>query len=381
MENKQASEILQVATNKAIAETGGGHNQKGIEFQRVWAVYRMFTLVDSGAKDFLFLFEVIQDVAVLDSVESPTQICLYQVKKDDRKEWTWARLTNLPEPGKKRRVTKNKPAEINDSPIGKLYSSIVEFSNLKSSGAFVSNRGCDLKLTGGRNAATSVSSDLSQLEATYLAQLTTELKTLHGACTLPVDPSLIHIEKFDISTTTPIDHLIGVVAKFLNKRSPKHAGQAESLVNALLMKVAPLSAKTDACSTIEEICKERGYSYKEFVLALRDLESLPDVEVLLDGWLVELLNKGAITFMEKPAITVAAAKIARLKLLDHDDPLVDSLLLDVNNWLDRNELEYSLVDFFSKARKEIASAHPEIRFPEFAAHFLVRALEKCVDLS
>lgn len=124
------AELLALVNNKQLAEVGGGHNQKGVDFQRHWAVMRMFELEGAGEKDFLFLFEALQDVAVLDSATSPTRICLYQVKKKDRKEWGWADLTGLHQPPdlkksanpkKPSKATKAKPLkEVRGSPIGKL---------------------------------------------------------------------------------------------------------------------------------------------------------------------------------------------------------------------------------------------------------------------
>lgn len=37
------------------AESGGAHNQKGIEFQKNWAIVKMFALKEKAAIDFLFL--------------------------------------------------------------------------------------------------------------------------------------------------------------------------------------------------------------------------------------------------------------------------------------------------------------------------------------
>jgi len=139
-------EVFSVSVQKNLAETGGGHNQKGVEFQRHWALSRMFELESAGTPDFLFLFESVQDVAELDSATAPSSIKIYQVKKKDRGEWSWALLTNLHDPGKK----KTKPlVDIKNSPLGKLYASVLAFKKLKSSGHFVSNNGCALPPKGG----------------------------------------------------------------------------------------------------------------------------------------------------------------------------------------------------------------------------------------
>lgn len=37
MGSNQIEEIFRIATRKDLAETGGGHNQQGIDFQLAWA--------------------------------------------------------------------------------------------------------------------------------------------------------------------------------------------------------------------------------------------------------------------------------------------------------------------------------------------------------
>lgn len=378
MDNSQVGEILQIASRKDLAESGGGHNQKGVDFQRAWAIERMFDLEKSGAQDFLFLFEAIQDVAELDSADNPSSIRIYQVKKKDRNEWGWHELTHLLEPGKRRRASKNPPPDIKDSPIGKLYASAQAFKQLKSSGRFISNNGCNLPLEGGGNAATSLPCDLSRLEAQHLDVLTKGLETLHAAGTLPANPALIHVEKVAIHPDQPVKHLFGTVVVFLTERSPRHAGQAQALVEALLAKVGPLGAKTDRCSTFEELRKERGYSRAEFASALSDLELVPDLLELLDDWLAKLDAEGAISFMDKPAIRMAASKVFRLQVMGGDDPLAAPLLVDIDKWLESNPPGNSLKTFLDKAKADLAAAHPSVRSADFTAQFLLRALKKCV---
>lgn len=378
MDNSRLGEILQVARCKHLAESGGGHAQKGIDFQRAWAVERMFELEKSGTRDFLFLFEAIQDVAELDSADNPSSIRIYQVKKKDRGEWSWHELTNLLEPGKRRRASKNPPPDIKDSPLGKLYASVLAFRQLKSSGRFISNNGCNVPLKGGGSAATSLPCDLSRLEVQHLDLLTKGLETLHKAGTLPANPSLIHVEKVAIHPDQPVKCLLGSVVMFLSARSPRHAGQAQALVEALLAKVGPLGAKTDTCSTFEEFRKEHGYSRCEFASALSDLESVPDLLVLLDDWLTKLDAEGAISLMDKSAIRVAASKIFRLQVMGEEDPLILPLLADIAKWLESNHLGSSLNAFLGKAKTDLAAAHPLIRSADFTAHFILRALRICV---
>lgn len=378
MGNIYIEEVLRVANRKDLVETGGGHNQKGVDFQRAWAVERMFELEESGAQDFLFLFESIQDVSEFDSPEAPSSVKIYQVKKRDRNEWRWSDLTHLVEPGKQRRRGKGEPPHIKDSPLGKLYTAALAFKDLACTGMFVSNSGCDLPLTKGRNAATSLTCDLTNLDESYLDALKAGLELLHESGTLPTRPALIHVKKTSMHPDDPTKHLIGTVVIFLGKRSPRHAGQAQALVEALLAKIGPLGAKTDTCATFEELRTERGYTRAEFSAALSDLEEVPDMLALLDDWLGKLETEGAITFVEKTQIRLAASKIFRLQVMGGQDPAAAQLLVDIDSWLNANDSGGSLKDFINKAKADFSASNRCIRPADFTAQFMLRALRKCV---
>lgn len=165
---------------------------------------------------------------------------------------------------------------------------------------------------------------------------------------------------------------------FLTERSSRHAGQAQALVEALLAKVGPLGAKTDRCSTFAELKSERGYTRSEFTSALSDLEEIPDYLSLLDDWLNKLETEGSIGFMEKTAIHVAASKIFRLQVMGGEDPNTSQLQSDIDEWLQKNHPGNSIKDFVDKAKIDLAANHTAIRSADFTAHFLLRALKKCV---
>lgn len=378
MHSDALDELLFVINSKDLAETGGGHNQKGIDFQRAWALSRMFDLENSGAEDFLFLFEAIQDVAEMDSEQLPSKVCIYQVKKKDRGEWKWKDLTSLFDPGQTKAASQN-AADIQGSPLGKLYSSVLAIKKLTSEGKFISNAGCDLPLSDGTNAATSISCDLSQLSATHLGPLSKGLDSLHTLDTLPSNPKFIRIEKVPIHPDAPMNYLRGKIVSFLNERSPKHAGQATSLADALLAKIGPLGAKTDSCKTFDELRKERGYSKNEFISSIGTLEQVPDQEGILETWLMQLATEGGTNFMELGRIRVAASRIFRSHVMGGEDPLAKKLIAACDSWLEANHPGTSIKDFLNKAIAELADSHPSFKSAEFTAHFLLRAANKCVD--
>lgn len=377
MGSQHTEEVFRVAGRNDLAETGGSHNQKGVDFQRAWALSRMFALEANDADDFLFLFEAIQDVAELNSPTNPSSIRVYQVKKKDRGDWEWSNLTCLPAPGKKKRAGKSSKG-IKDSPIGKLYASVVAFRDLNSSGSFLSNTGCNLPLYGGDNATTYMSCDLSQLEAGHLDLLKIGLKTLHEGEHSPVNPALICVEKVPIHPDAPATHLQGIALAFLTKRSPRHAGQAKSLVDALLAAVGPLGAKTDSFTSFDELRKQRGYSRDEFTSALGTLEQLPDLVALAEKWLDQLVHEDFIDFIEATQIRLAMSSIYKRQVMGGNDPRTALLASDCDNWLETNSPGSRLSEFFVKAKTHLSPLHSSFRSAELTAHIALRSVRKCV---
>lgn len=379
MESIVAEEVFRVSTDADLAETGGGHNQKGVDFQRAWAISRMFEMEDAGEEDFLFLFEAIQDVAILNSSSAPSSARIFQVKKKDRGEWEWSNLTNLPAPGKKPRKNAT-PKGIGDSPLGKLYAAVLAFKKLRSSGSFLSNAGCNLPLEGGGNAATSVSCDLSKLDAGHLELLKEGLETLHEAgMAQGCDPASIAIEKVDMPPGAPMTHLHGIVLGFLAKRSPPHAGQAKALADALMAEVGPLGGRTDSCSSFDEIRKQKGYSRSDFRNALGKLEELPDFKALAEDWLDALVSEGGMDFMERTSAEIAMGNIYRRQVMGGISPVDEALVADCDRWLASNKPGSRLTDFFNEARASLAPSHPSFKSADLTAHIALRAVRKCVD--
>lgn len=377
------TELLDVTNRKDLTEVGGSHNQKGVEFQRHWAVMRMFELEQAGAKDFLFLFEAIQDIAIIDSCTVPTSICVYQVKKKDRKEWGWADITALhrpKDPSKSSGAGKVKPlSDVQNSPIGKLYAAIHAFKELQSTGWFVSNIGFDLPLADGTSAATSPPIALSALSEHHIDLLSKGLETLHAAGEPVPDLSRIHLERVVLPVDDPGTHIVGLVHKFLEQRSPRHAGQARSLVDSLLAKIGPLGAKTDTCKTFADMWEQRGYSRSEFTDALGKLETVPDLLEYLETWLNQLSQEG-MGFLEITAIRAAATSIYRRQVMGTRSSDEEQLMLACDAWLSSHPDPTQLKPFFQTAYGDLQSDYPSMRKPELLAHFALRGINKCVDL-
>ncbi|QIB65159.1 dsDNA nuclease domain-containing protein [Kineobactrum salinum] len=367
------SKILAVAKDKGLGESGGGHNQKGVDFQRYWTIHRLIELEESGAEDFLLLIEAIQDVAELDSKDSPSKVTLYQVKKKDRKEWSWSELTKIKKP------TRKKTEDIKDfgkSPIGKIYATMVALDDLGVQSKFISNQGCDLALAGGGSAATTKSSRFSDLPDSDRVLLISAMK----ACGIEADPSTrlanIRVEKVPIPVDDPRTHLVGVAHEFIRRRSPTHANQASSFVDALMGILGPLGAKTDSCSNFEELCKEHGYTKQDFVNALGTLETIPDRNALIETWINKLASEGVdlTTIMSVKAQIVAIFRRRVQGVSDTFPELAD----DCESFRSENPFAGDVAPILEKGYQELRGKHIEAKKTEIWAQIITGAI-LCVD--
>ncbi|EHP87722.1 dsDNA nuclease domain-containing protein [Methylorubrum extorquens] len=375
-------EIVGVFGDAEIGETGGGHGQKGVEYQRNWAIVQMFVLEEQGVTDFLFLFEAIQDIAVLDSPNSPKKIDLYQIKKKDRGEWSWAGLTKLhhpPDPTKKTKSkTKAKPlTDVANSPLGKLHSAVHSFNLLDSSGRFISNAGCDIAMADGSNAATSLPVALASLPAHLSSLLTAAFITLHKNGAAPPDLSKLVLEKADLPVDSTSTFTIGKAHAFLAKRSPKHAGQSQSFVDSLLAKIGPLGTRTAKCSTFEEMKSQHGYTRDEFVEALGALEGVIDIDYYLNAWLLQLQQEG-MGILEVTSIRAAVTGIYRRQVMGKGLPEEVHIASACDEWLLTHEDPPKLMPFFKESLLYLLSKFPFSKPAELQAHFALRAINKCV---
>lgn len=376
MGNSQIDDVLRV-----VNENGGAHGNKGNDFQKYWALSHMFKLEADGVTDFLVLFESLQDVAVLNSSITPSEVKIYQIKKKDRNDWNWYGLTNLAVPqkevpgDKKKKKATEDISSIKDSPIGKLYSTVIALNDLDSKGYFVSNQPCNLELEGGGNVATSTARYLSKLEKSHLKKLTAGLETLHAFSPLPARPELIGIEEVTIHPDEPDAHVYKRIFDFLEIHHPGHEGQTKSLIRAYMAIIGPLSRKTKTCKSFEELRQTRGYSRAEFKDCLNRLQYQPDALRYIECMLDEI---GA-TAVFRTKINLHASKVLENQVRDATDPISASLNKDIDNLLDEHTLSLPTSEIIEYIKSQVAMKFSSIQPEKLIAYSLLRVVKKCAD--
>ncbi|MFT0171478.1 dsDNA nuclease domain-containing protein [Paraburkholderia mimosarum] len=380
-----AAEILCVANDPALAESGGGHGAKGVDFQRWWAVFRMLELEQANATDFLLLFEAVQDVTELDSSAAPTKATVYQVKKKDSGTWSWSALTGTTAP-KASKSSKSAAAtskgsqdfsKVADSALGKLHRSLGAFNSTPVIGYFISNAGCDFPLASGGNAATSMPCPLSDLAPAHVQLLSDALSSLGTVGAPTPDLTKVKLKKVAIHPDHPSAPAIASALELLKERSPEHAAQAAAFVESLAMKISSLGRHTDVCATFEELVQERGFSRSAFLSALGTLQTVPDLNELLNFWLNQLQAEG-VDFVTITSIRAAAARIARERLMGGNQ-LSRDIDEFCDNWIDANPPSANLRPYFDAALLALKTNFSGHRDAELLARFAMRAITKCVD--
>lgn len=385
-----ATELLVVANKPGLTESGGGHGAKGVDFQRWWAILRMVEMEKASQADYLLLFEAVQDVTELDSSSAPTKARIYQVKKKDRGEWSWSVLTGTSAPKKpkasnaKASPAKAKPSKppsfekVSDSALGKLHLSLAAFNKLDVDAYFISNAGCDIPLASGANAATAMPCSAEQFAADHADLLGKALHSLSKTGELGPDLKKISVKKVPIHPDAPADYVVKAAFDLILSRSATHAGQANSFVDALFMKIAPLGRHTDTCATYDELVKQRGFSKEDFSSALSALQAVPDHAAILQGWLQRLEAEG-LGFMEATELRMLTARILGDKLLGAPSGIYKDIDSACDKWVETNAAGSSLRLYLEAGVTELKVAFPEQSAKALMAHLLIRALKKCVD--
>jgi hypothetical protein len=304
---EKLTEIFSMSQDPALAEAGGGHGQKGVDFQRFWAMVRIFELKQKGAEDFLILFESVQDVAELDSETAPTRIDIYQVKKKDGGEWSFNLLTGLPKPDARKKNVPPTRAVIEKSPIGKLYLAGQACQHLESAVHFVSNAGCDLPLATSGAASKRLACLAADLDAQHTAALEESLALLHASPGTIPDLKRLSLRKTTLHPDDPVRLALGAAVEYLSKNMPSHAGQAKALVDALFMQLSTLGRQTEPVKSFAELRLQRGFSMGEMDAALGALTNVPDLKAHIDMMLDGLTQEGLST-IRKLGINVGVSK-------------------------------------------------------------------------
>lgn len=266
--------------------------------------------------------------------------------------------------------------KVSESVLGKLHLSLNAFTALPVEGVFISNQGCDFPLEAGGSTATTMSCSLADLAADRVKLLTDTFGSLLPGGP-PPDLTRVKLQKVAIHPDNLNAPAIEAALDLLNERSPDHAGQAKAFVESLVMKVSPLTRRTDTCLSFAELVKERGFSRGSFTAALAALETVPDRNALFNDWMTQLQLE-EVDIMTITSVRVAATRAQQDRLIG--GTTVSKAIDDFSDaWIATNPPTSKLRPYVEAALTELKVQFSAHRDYDLMARFVMRAITKCVD--
>lgn len=287
-------EIERIEDDDAHHDFGGGHGNKGHDFAHFWLIVRVLEVELAQAADYMFICEYVQDVAEFDSSSSPAKVTLYQLKKKEDGYWTTSDLTGQTEKSKAPKATK---------PIAKLNRSIHAFKQTNARGVFISNAKFDVDLSSKDKSTNLENIRLSQLSKQHCDALRQGLSKFEGVDPFTIDLDRIELQSVALEVNDLQRHTTGRMFDFLSQKSPEHAGQAGSLVDAIYVQIRARSRQTNKCQTWAELVQRRGFGKLAFKKAVENLQSIPDKNKETE----RLLNKLSQEWLTPHRIRVSIA--------------------------------------------------------------------------
>lgn len=368
---EKLTEIFSLSQDPALSEAGGGHGQKGVDFQRYWAILRIFEIKQSGSNDFLLLFESIQDVAEFDSEAAPSRVDIYQIKKKDGGEWSFNDLTGMLKPDGRKKKTTPTLSKVEKSPLGKLYRARLAVQYLDASAHFVSNAGCDLPTSTSGFASSLLMCLASDLDTSHASSLAEGLALLHASPGATPDLERLALRKTTLHPDDPHLMALGAATAYLSKHLPASAGQAKAFVDALFTQLSALGRQTQPVASFKELRRQRGYSMAELNSALADLKGVPDLKSHLDNVLDSLMLEG-LAPLRRISIDVGVTKYFSALVSGHfgsdEHALIDACTTVAPSLLASCPLLIALETESTK----IAASHPAFKASEVFAYLLIQ---------
>jgi len=132
----EAADLSTLMKTAVPRERAGSETQARYDFQANYGILELVRLRENG-QDFRIIFDVFDDIMVVDSASNPTQARFYQLKSKDPGQWT------VPE------VCKQVGAQSPRSIVSRLYAHLILFKEAVAETGLVSNAAYRVKLVDG----------------------------------------------------------------------------------------------------------------------------------------------------------------------------------------------------------------------------------------
>ena len=286
--------------DRPMDEKNGANAGLGFSFQQWWAALSIAELL-GGDDDFAVGVEIKEDVAILDSAQTPTRVEFCQVKKYER-EGVWV-LKDLHKKGSKR-----KDGTHEHSILAKLYARRKEFGSSRASLRFVSNIGVKLpdEADGTSNAT---HTDLSSLTTEQQKLVKLAVSTQLGLPEKEIDLAGVLVHKTNLPLGEPEIFVSGKLEQLSSTgRLPFRLSHTSVAARVLASEVQSRASSTTYARSFEEL-KLRIISKAQALDILANVaQSKAPLSELLDAATAELDREGH-PFLERKDIKAQRVRV------------------------------------------------------------------------
>lgn len=281
-------------------EKNGANASLGFTFQQWWAALAIAERL-GGEDDFAVGVEVKEDVAILDSAQTPTKVEFCQVKKHER-DGVWA-LKDLHKRGAKR-----KDGTYEYSILAKLYARRKEFGTTRASLRFVSNLGVKLPDESG-GTAHATDTDLSSLNAEQQSFVRQAIATQLGCEEGTVDLARVVVHKTNLPLGEPEIFVSGKLEQLSSTgQLPFRLSHTSVAARVLASEVQSRASSTSYARSFEEL-KLRIISKAQALDILTNVAvAKAPVSEILDEATAELDREGR-PFLERKDIKAQRVRV------------------------------------------------------------------------
>lgn len=289
-----------ILRDRPADEKNGANATLGFTFQQWWATLSITELL-GGEADFAVGVEVKEDVAILNSAQTPTNVEFCQVKKHER-EGVWV-LKDLHRKGSKR-----KDGSHEHSILAKLYARRKEFGAYRANLRFVSNIGVKLP-DEAEGTSHATNADLSSLTTEQQKIVKLAIGTQLGIPEEEIDLTGILIQKTNLPLGEPEMFISGKLEQLSSTgRLPFRLSHTSVAARVLASEVQSRASSTTYARSFEEL-KHRIISKAQALNILANVaQSKAPLSELLDEATAELDREG-YPFIERKDIKAQRVRV------------------------------------------------------------------------
>lgn len=276
-------------------------------------------------KDYVFLFDLHDDLLILDSSSEPSQIDFYQIKsKDGNGNWTINSLVQK--------------KEFSLSILGKLYNNKIVFDKYVKSLNFISNARFSFKKL--KDGADSKSVDFipcKNMDDEDILLCNDKIQQEHDLATKPEFEKISNFETTILHNIDSSTHCIGKLNKLINDINPENKINPELAYHQILNEITIKTSNTISGISLrdfEHLIREKGISKALFESYLERAGLYMSVEEEWDEIYIAL-QKSEVGYMELKKFKNAWREMTGVLIKDYNKIPLQSIIREVVEVIDR----------------------------------------------